>query len=96
LRDQKFTLEKTNIHNTNNLFNNTPINSNLASYFAGLFEGDGHISLKKNKTTNKINSAVLGITFNIKELILYLQSKLGGKIRLKTKYNACDLQIELH
>jgi hypothetical protein len=91
-------LENTNIHSNKTkdlLLNNTnnPINSNLASYVAGLFEGDGHISLRKSKTTNKIISATLGITFNIKELMLcqHLQSKLGGKIRLKTEYNACDL-----
>jgi hypothetical protein len=38
---------------------------------------------------------MLGITFNIKDLKLceYLQSKLGGKIRLKTKYNACDFMF---
>jgi len=49
--------------------------------------------LKKSKTTYRVNSATLGITFNIKELMLcqHLQSKLGGKIRLKTEYNACDL-----
>lgn len=91
-------LENTNIHNNKTkdtlVYNtNNPINSNLASYFAGLFEGDGHISLQKSKTTNQVNSATLGITFNIKELMLcqHLQSKLGGKIRLKTEYNACDL-----
>jgi hypothetical protein len=91
-------LENTNIHNNKtkdlllNNFNN-PINSNLASYVAGLFEGDGHISLPKSKITNKVIGATLGITFNIKELMLcqHLQSKLGGKIRLKTEYNACDL-----
>jgi hypothetical protein len=91
-------LVNTNIYNNKTkdlLLNNTnnPINSNLASYVAGLFEGDGHISLRKSKATNKIISATLGITFNIKELMLcqHLESKLGGKIRLKTEYNACDL-----
>ena len=91
-------LENTNIHNNKTkdlLLNNSnnPINSNLASYVAGLFEGDGHISLQKSKITNKVIGATLGITFNIKELMLcqHLQSKLGGKIRLKTEYNACDL-----
>jgi hypothetical protein len=91
-------LENTNIHNNkikDLLLNNTnnSINSNLASYVAGLFEGDGHISFQIYKPTNKVSSATLGITFNIKELMLceHLQSKLGGKIRLKTEYNACDL-----
>lgn len=91
-KNKNLLLENTNIHNnkTNNLLlNNTnnPINSNLASYFAGLFEGDGHISLKRSKITFKINSATLGITFNIKDLMFcqHLQSKLGGKIKLKTE-----------
>lgn len=91
-------LENTNIHNNKTkdlLLNNTnnTINSNLAFYVTGLFEGDGHISLRKSKTTHKIISATLGITFNIKELMLcqHLESKLGGKIRFKIEYNACDL-----
>jgi len=51
-KNKNLLLENTNIHNNKTkdtlVYNtNNPINSNLASYFAGLFEGDGHISLKK-------------------------------------------------
>jgi len=75
------------------------INTNINSYLAGLFEGDGHIILHKGnnqskKRITKIRKVTIGITFNIKDLPLcvYLKSKLGfGWIRIKDKENACVL-----
>jgi len=74
-------------------------NNNFNSYLAGLFEGDGHISISKGNNQNKnriprIRKVVIGITFNIKDLplCLYLKSKIqNGWIRIKNKENACVL-----
>lgn len=82
---------RTNIHNDN--FN---------SYLAGLFEGDGHISILRGNNINKkkfskIRKIVLGITFNIKDLPFceYIMNKIGyGWIRIKSKENACVLLIQ--
>ena len=47
------------------------------SYLAGLFEGDGYISISRGKKS--IRKVTIGITFNIKDLPLckYLKFKLG-------------------
>jgi hypothetical protein len=73
--------------------------SNLNSYLAGLFEGDGHIVISKgnhynNEKIAKIRKITIGITFNIKDLPLceHLKFILGhGWIRIKDKENACVL-----
>src|ERR1700731_651076 len=49
--------------------------SNLNSYLAGIFEGDGHIVISKgnhynNEKIAKIRKITIGITFNIKDLPL--------------------------
>jgi len=101
----------TNIESKNNKFNNQYyinnidkndkyINSkNFNSYLAGLFEGDGYISISRGNNLgkiqiSKIRKVVIGITFNIKDLPLcqYLQDKLQkGWIRIKKNENACIL-----
>ena len=77
-----------------NFISNTN-NSNIETYLAGLWEGDGHIFFSYSKKTNNIIRATWGITFNIKDLPLCkrLQSIIGGNIRLRTENNACDLLI---
>jgi hypothetical protein len=70
----------------NDLKNNiiTNCNTNLNSYLAGLFEGDGHIVISKGNHYNKekiakIRKITIEITFNIKDLPLseHLKFKLG-------------------
>lgn len=59
---------------------------------AGLWEGDGHISI--SKSGSKGNNLSLSITFNLKDLPLAekLKDELGfGWIRIKEKENACVL-----
>jgi hypothetical protein len=66
------------------------ITSRLKSYLAGLYEGDGHITINKK-------SAHLCITFNIKDLPVAekLKEVLGhGWIRIKSKENACVFTIQ--
>jgi len=68
-------------------------NVNKASYLAGLFEGDGHISISPdNKYSPRFN-----ITFNSKDLdaALFIKEWLGGSgfIRNKTRENAVVLTI---
>ena len=62
----------------------------LASYLAGLWEGDGHIYIYSDKPY-----AYFAITFNKKELPLVnkLKELLGGTIRIKDKENAIVLTI---
>ena len=75
-----------------------PVNSTqLGSYLAGLFEGDGHIWLpNKNSSSSKKHNPRFCITFHMKDLPLAekLLALLGfGFIRHKTKKNACVLII---
>jgi len=74
-------LNNNNNNNNNNLENklnnNEVINYNYKfnSYLAGLFEGDGHISIIKENNESKknftgIRKIVIGITFHIKDLPL--------------------------
>ena len=85
-----------------NKLNNSEIindNSDFSSYLAGLFEGDGHISILRGNNQNKkkitrIRKIVIGITFHLKDLPLceLLNYKLqNGWIRIKDKENACVL-----
>ena len=70
----------------------------LGSYLAGLWEGDGHITISKNGKKPRFH-----ITFNIKDLPLVqkllniLTAKCSGlkvgSIRYKTHKNACVLNI---
>jgi len=72
--------------------NNNNKSDNFNSYLAGLFEGDGYITMSKNKDI--IKKIVIGITFNIKDLPLceHLKLILGyGWIRIKKRENACVL-----
>lgn len=71
---------------------NSKNGTHLGSYLAGLFEGDGHISI--SKPGSKVNIISLSITFHLKDLPLAerLKEVLGfGWIRIKKKENACVL-----
>jgi len=51
------------------------LNDNFNSYLAGLFEGDGHITILRDNNRSKskifkIRKIVIGITFHIKDLPL--------------------------
>ena len=64
----------------------------LGSYLAGIFEGDGHISI--SKSDSKVNNLSLSITFHLKDFSLpqRLKDVLGyGWIRIKKNENACVL-----
>jgi hypothetical protein len=71
------------------------INVNLSSYLAGLYEGDGHIWIQKQKGT-KTHNPRFCITFGLKnealakKLLYILES---GFIRYKPKDNACVLVV---
>jgi hypothetical protein len=68
---------------------------NLKSYLAGLFEGDGHIWIQKQKGS-KTHNPRFCITFNMKNeaLAKVLLDIIGsGFIRYKTKENACVLVV---
>lgn len=69
-------------------------NNNFNTYLAGLFEGDGHITISNKEMKNK--KVTIGITFNLKDLPLcnHIKLKLGyGWIRIKNKENACVLLL---
>ena len=69
--------------------------SNLGPYLAGLFEGDGHIWIRKQKGTKKHNPRFC-ITFGLKNepLCKKLLDIIGsGFIRYKHSENACVLVI---
>jgi hypothetical protein len=53
--------------------NNDKKEIHLASYLAGLFEGDGHISI--SKPGSKSNNLSLSITFHLKDLPLAVKLK---------------------
>lgn len=68
---------------------------NLASYLAGLFEGDGHIWISKNDFKKKHNPRFC-ITFSLKNEPLakkLLDIIKYGHIRYKPKDNACVLIV---
>ena len=74
---------------------NIKINNNLASYLAGLFEGDGHIWIQNSEMKKKHNPRFC-ITFSLKNepLAKYLLDLIGsGFIRYKIKDNACVLVV---
>ena len=80
-------------------FNSSTTNSNLGQYLAGLFEGDGHVSLPKvANLTGKITYPYLAITFVNKDLPLVNQLKelYGGRLRFKTEENAIVWIIGTH
>jgi hypothetical protein len=95
-------ITKTQIENKENKENKKNLQdknkSNLNSYLAGLFEGDGHIQISRGKKS--IRKFVVGITFNIKDLPLceHLKNLIchGARIRIKQENNACDLLIGNH
>ncbi|TIB67810.1 hypothetical protein E3Q23_04461 [Wallemia mellicola] len=77
---------------------NVPKLKSLASYIAGLFEGDGHIWIPSttHAPSGKFYSPRFMITFALKDLPLaqYLSNLLGGvQIRIKDYENACVLTI---
>ena len=75
--------------------NNTIKIKNINSYLAGLFEGDGHIWMPKEKLSKKHNPRFC-ITFNLKNepLAKKILELIGyGFIRYKPKQNACVLTI---
>lgn len=70
---------------------NTSKSYSIGSYLAGLFEGDGHISLSKViNSKGKISYPYIAITFvnNNLPLINKLVEKFGGRLRFKNKENA--------
>ena len=83
------------------LFFSTKVNTSqsIGSYLAGLFEGDGHVSLPKvANLTGKITYPYLAITFVNKDLPLVNQLKelYGGRLRFKTEENAIVWIIGTH
>lgn len=77
------------------------LNFKLGSYLAGLYEGDGHISMSKNDSRHK-DLPRFNITFNLKDKpladrLLYLIQKHSriesGFIRIKQNENACVITI---
>lgn len=78
-------------HNEDNLLNSK---FNLGPYLAGLFEGDGHISLSRviraEPLKDKISYPYIAITFVNKDLPLInkLLELYGGRLRFKEKENA--------
>ena len=75
--------------------------SNLGAYLAGLYEGDGHISISKTNSKHQYNPR-FNITFNIKDKpladkLLFLIQKYSynksGFIRMKHNENACVMTI---
>ena len=81
------------ISSVSNNYNNH--NKNLGSYLAGLFEGDGHIWIQKQKGS-KTHNPRFCITFGLKNEAL-AKNLLGiigsGFIRYKSKDNACVLVV---
>lgn len=70
-------------------------NTDLNSYLAGLFEGDGHIWIPKPNLKKRHNPRFC-ITFNLKDepLANKLLENIGfGHIRYKTEDNACVLIV---
>lgn len=68
---------------------------NLASYLAGLFEGDGHIWIKK-PGKKKAHNPKFCITFGLKNKFLaekFLEIIGPGFIKYKPKKNACVLVV---
>lgn len=63
------------------------IRSNLGDYLAGLIEGDGYISIIKNRV-------ILGITFNIKDIPLAekLRKYIGNGYIVKRKGKSIELR----
>lgn len=82
--------------NTNANISTSPnLNSNLGSYLAGLFEGDGHIWIQK-VVSGKTHNPRFCITFSLKNeaLCKKLLDVIGsGFIRYKSKDNACVLVV---
>jgi len=81
------------LNKTSNCLNND--SNNLSSYFAGLFEGDGHIWIPSSNLTKKHNPR-FHITFHLKDLPLankLLEIIEFGFIRFKPKENACVLTV---
>lgn len=81
------------LHNNNSekkINSERKVNTELYSYLAGLWEGDGHIYIPNNKPELKKSYPHLAITFVNKDkpLVIILQEKFGGIIREKTKENA--------
>lgn len=70
-------------------------NKNLGSYLAGLFEGDGHIWIPKQKGS-KTHNPRFCITFGLKNEALakkFFYIIGSGFIRYKPKDNACVLVV---
>ncbi|MGH2313441.1 LAGLIDADG family homing endonuclease, partial [Streptococcus uberis] len=79
------------VDNSSYFYNNLNNFNFIGSYLAGLFEGDGHIILSKQKDSkSKITYPYLAITFVNKDLPLVnkLKELFGGRLRFKNKENA--------
>src|SRR5271154_4097148 len=91
---KEYTKNLTIINKNNILFTNDRKNLNnkdlkISYYLAGLIEGDGYISI------NNKNKVILGITFNIKDLILAekVLNYLGQGFNVKIKTNSIELRF---
>jgi hypothetical protein len=81
--DSDLKLKYNNLDSKINNNKNINVNDNFNSYLAGLFEGDGHVTISRgnNQSKNKIpriRKVIIGLTFNIKDLPLceHLKFKL--------------------
>lgn len=82
-----------------NLSTKCQFNLKLGSYLAGLFEGDGHISLSKIiNSEGKISYPYIAITFVNKDLPLINKfiELFGGRLRFKNKENAIVWIVGTH
>jgi hypothetical protein len=57
------------------------------AYAAGVFDGEGTITLAKNKSS-KFRKLVVGITNTSLEIVTFFKSKFGGMIHCQKRYKA--------
>ena len=93
-------INKNNFYSYSDLsYTKVNTSQSIGSYLAGLFEGDGHVSLSKLiNSKGKISYPYLAITFVNKDLPLTykLIELYGGRLRHKTKENAIVWTVNKH
>lgn len=55
------------------------------SYAAGLFDGEGTVTLSKKESSSKFRHPVLSMTSTTYELVVFMQRQFGGHISEHTK-----------